>query len=482
MRAVALVTLCIVLMTACTTLGIKAENNSIRNDNSPQATSQPSLSPSTTSGIPLYLWNQSLSRYEIHLVDPKTGVDIPDHASIVVSENTQFTGASTISADGQRIAVVASNGEYCYPTGGGTACLGRADMIHIINKSDWREVTAELPGKGWAGLMSFSPDVTKLALIYNDAKSNTIMLFDTNTGKLIAQQSIAFQPSLMGYTSDAASLALYGQPLGTNPGISKPDPPRVVLLDTLTLKVKWEQSLPNVLSGHWCLEKCDASHEEQIFADWTPAVVLSPVHDKLYIVHADEERLTSVDLDTHAVETVAIQKAQSLLERVLSLTATVAKAKGNSNGAFKAGVLSPDETRLYMVGRIMSTTLDTNGETQEMKESLGLEVIQVANGEKLASAASEAAWIKITRDGTHLLLGNWSSGKINILDTSNLKNVATLGPWDAVVAQTLNGEPIILASQSGDSLTQLAVLDPLTFNIIRTWSVKTSYAAWLSTQ
>jgi WD40 repeat protein len=481
MRTVALVGLCILLITACTTLGTKADNNTIRNDNSLQVTSQPSISVSLASGVPLYLWHESLSHYEIHLVDPITGADLPEHTPIVVSENTQFTGGSTLSANGQKIAIVASNGEYCYPTGGGTACMGRADLLHVINKNDWNDITAELPGKGWAGLISFSPDVTKLALTSSDAKSNTIMLFDANTGTLIAQQSIAFQPSLMGYTSDAATLALYGQPLGTNPGISKPDPPRVMLLDARTLKVKWEQTLPNVLSGHWCIEKCDASHGEQSFADWTPAVVLAPEHHKLYIVHADEERLTAIDLDARAVKTVEVQKAQSLLERVLSLTATVAKAKGYSNGAFKTGVLSPDETHLYVVGQSMSTALDANGELQETNESLGLEMIQVTNGEKLASAVSEATWIKITPDGTRLLLGNWGSGKINILDTSNLKNVNELGSWDAVAAQTLNGASIILASQSDASLTRLAVFDPLTFNIIRTWSAKTSYATWLST-
>ena len=479
MRTLALVSLCI-LMTACSTFGTTAKNYAIPTDNSPQLTSQPSISVSLASGLPLYLWNESLSHYEIHLVDPKTGADVPDYAPIVVSKNSQFTGTNTISVNGQKIAIVASNGEYCYPSGGGTACMGRADLLHVIDRNDWSDVTAALPGQGWVGLISFSPDVTKLALIYSNAKSNTIMLFDTNTGSLMAQQEIAFRPSLMGYTSDSGTLVLYGQALGTDPGISKPNPPRVILLDALTLKVKWEQTLTDVISGYWCVAKCDASYGEKTFADWAPAVVLASAHHKLYIVHADEERLTSVDLDTRAVKTVEIQKARSLIERVLSLNTIVAKAKGYSNGAFKTGVLSPDEARLYVVGQKMSTALDANGEPQETNESLGLEVIQVANGEKLASAFSEATWIKNTPNGTHLLLGNWGQGKINIIDTTNLKNVAELGPWEAVAAQTLNGEPILLASQSGDSLTRLAVLDPQTFHIIRTWSAQTSYAGWLS--
>src|ERR1044072_8827902 len=87
MRTIASASLCILLMTGCAGLAVTAENHSVGIDNSPQLTNQPSISSSLVSGVPLYLWNESLSHYEIHLVDPETGADVPDHAPIVVSGN-----------------------------------------------------------------------------------------------------------------------------------------------------------------------------------------------------------------------------------------------------------------------------------------------------------------------------------------------------------------------------------------------------------
>lgn len=477
MKSTALLGLC-ALLTACVA-PVPVENRGLI-PKTPEQTTQSTVSGLLDSSMPLYLWNEAQSRYEIHMIDLSTGQDVPSHAPFVVGEN-QFSGPTTLSPNGQKLAIVAANGEYCYPSGGGTACMGRADVLHIIDQQVWHEVTATLSGKGWAGPISFGPDSMQLALIFNEPNSSMVMLFDTNTGELIAQQEIAFHPSLMEYTSDGATLVLYGQPLGSNPGISKPDPPRVALMDTLTLKIRWQQELPGIVSGYWCVEKCDQSHGEQTFVEWAPAVALSPKENKLYIVHANEEQLTTIDFNARMLHTVKIREKQSLLERLLALTADIAQAKGDSNGVFKAGALSPDGTRLYVIGQITSANDDLDGNSQATRESLGLEVIEVATGQKLLSAEREGTWIKIMPDGVHLLLGTWGQGQTTILDEDSLKSVVDLGQWDVVAAGGRNGQQNILASQSGQSPTQLAVLDPVTFQIIRSWSVSTPYASWLST-
>lgn len=478
MKTMTLLGLC-VFLTAC------AAPTEMADDQALTVKSQEYTTPSTVSALlessmPLYLWNEAQSRYEIHMMDLSTGQDMPGHAPFVVGES-EFIGPNTLSPNGKMLGIASANGEYCYPSGGGTACIGRADILHIIDQQAWQEVTATLPGKGWAGPILFSPDTRQLALVFNEPKSSKVMLFGTNTGQLIAQQEIAFHPSLMKYTSDGARLVLYGQPLGSNAGITKPDSPTIVLMDASTLEVKWERELPNIVSGYWCVEKCDAPHGEQTFAEWTPAVILSPDGNELYIVHADHERLSTVHFSTGTLETTEIQKGKSWFERLLSFDAEIAHAKGNANGAFKAGVTSPDGTRLYVVGYTMTTTLDTNGEAQQREESLGLEVIEVASSNKLSSAHSKAAWIKITPDGTHLILGNWGEGQIEVLDTATLKMVTRLHQDEVVIAQTMDGQQIVLGSQSGHSLTKLSVFDPTTFRIIRSWSLATSYASWVLT-
>jgi hypothetical protein len=429
--------------------------------------------------MPLYLWNEAQSRYEIHRVDLATGQDLPGHVPFVVGKN-QFTGPRTLSADGQELAIVAANGKYCYASGGGTACMGRADVLHIIDQQSWQEVRAALSGKGWAGPLSFSPDGIRLAMIFNRPGSSTVILFDTKTGELIAQQAIPFQPSLMEYTSDGASLVLYGQPLGSNPGIAKPDPPGAVLLDAATLEVRWEQELPGILSGSWCLQKCNESHGEQTFAEWTPAVVLSPRENQLYIVHADQEQITTIDFNARTIHPVKIREKQSWLDRLLALTADVAQAKGDVNGAFKAGALSPDGKRLFIIGQIMSASVDPDGNSRTTIESLGLNAIDVATGEKIMSAEGEGTWIKLLPDQAHLLLGSWDQGQTKLLDSGRLQSMTDLGQWDVSARRGGAGQQIVVASRPGQSHTDLAVLDPLTFQVIHSWSLPTSYAAWVS--
>jgi hypothetical protein len=474
----------VALLGICAFLAACAAPTEMADDQALPVKSQEYTTPSMTSALldssmPLYQWNAAQSRYEIHRMDLSTGQDVPGYAPFVVGEN-EFIGPNVLSPNVQKLAIVSANGEYCYPSGGGTSCRGRADVLHIIDQQAWQEVTATLPDKGWAGPILFSPDSRQLALIFNEAKSSTVMLFDTNTVRLIAEQEIAFHPSLLEYTSDGATLVLYGQPLGSNPGISKPDSPSIVLIDASTLEVKWERELPNIVSGYWCVEKCNKSHGEQTFVEWTPVVALSHDGNELYIVHADKERLTTVHFNTRTVETTEIQKGKSWFERLLSFDAEVAHAKGNVNGVFKAGVISPDGMRLYVVGYTMTTTLDTNGEAQQRDKSLGLEVIEVASGDKLSSAESKAMWIKITFEGAHLILGNWGEGQIEVIDTATLKTVTRLPQQEMVITRSMDGQPIILGSQADHSLTKLSVFDPITFHIVRSWSLATPYASWVS--
>jgi hypothetical protein len=352
----------------------------------------------------------------------------------------------------------------------------------MVDLPAWRAVTATLPAKGWVSPVTFSPDAGRVALGYQDEVSSTLMLFDTNTGHLVAQQALAFRPSLLKYMQDGTALVIYGQPLGAAPGMSKPDAPRLLLVDAATLDVQWEQPLADILSGDWCLENCDMPHGEQVFAYWRPAVV--PSHDglKLYIVHADEEMLTTVDFDARTLSTTEIQVARSWFEELLALTAGVAEAKGLENGASKEAVLSPDGTRLYTVGRTVNSTRDANGEWQIAEDYLGLQAIDVNRGHILTSLDSEAKTIKTTLDGAYLFLADWD-GRVwwtEVIDAKSLQRVTRLERWEVVPSRRMDGQPILMASNPYRS-SQLAVFDSHSFDVLYTWSVE-GYAEWMTTR
>jgi hypothetical protein len=277
------------------------------------------------------------------------------------------------------------------------------------------------------------------------------------------------------------SLVLYGAPLGADPGIAKPGSPRLLLVEAATLEVQWEQPLESILSGSWCEEKCAAPHEERLFAYWSPAVVLSQDGRRLYLVHADEEKLTTVDLAARVVRSVEMQAARSWLEELLAHTAGVAQAKGAGMGAFKTAVLAADGTRLFVLGQAWEATPTPEGHWQSSQTPRGLQVIEVESGRKVASLDTQASGIRLTPDGAYLLLDGWGEQEpwMEALNAATLEEVARLTGWEVVLSRQTDSQPVLLARQLSQATTELAVLDPRSFKVAKSWQVKGN-ASWIA--
>lgn len=430
---------------------------------------QPTIDPVWGSGVLVQMWNAGERRYEIRPVDPATGAALPGYPPVIVGQDTNFSATAAVSADGARLAAVESRGQICEPYAGGTACRGRADALHLVDVPALHEATAPLPATGWAGPLVFSPDAGRLALIYRAPATSTLMLFDARTGELVAQRDLDFHPSLLSFTGDGAALAAYGLPPAAEPGITWPGSPRVLLLDAAALEVEWEWSLKGVQDGDWCLESCDAPHADRLFAHWRPAVVPSQDGQKLYIIHSDEDRLTTVDLAARRVQVATLQAAQSWLERLLWLTAGTAQAKAASSGAYKAAALSPDGAQLYVVGRATHPTRDARGGWQIEEELLGLQVVDVESGRVVARREGRATEVGFSPDGAHLLLSDWGLSGTEVLDAGSLERVALLAGWEAAVTRRIDGRPVILARQFEGESGRVAVLDPASFEIAHSW-------------
>ena len=152
----------------------------------------------------------------------------------------------------------------------------------------------------------------------------------------------------MDFSSDRTRLVIYGS--------ARPDPPSVLLLDGETLEIEWTQPLPDVLDGRV------TKSESGLYFSWSPGVVFSSERQELYIVHADADRLTTVDFQGRSVRSFTISPRPTWIERLLAITAEVAEAKFWPEGARKSAVLSPDGTRLYLIGRTWVRTQNADGE------------------------------------------------------------------------------------------------------------------------
>ena len=472
----------VMLLAACTNPG-GLVTRELQPTSAPTRMAEPSALPTPTaipvSSTLLARWNLAENRHEILPVDPTSGDPSPGFTPIALGNNKQYAPLTTLSADSSWLSAVESRGPICDSYAGGSRCYAGADVLHLVELSTWRERTIELPGGGWIWPMAFNTDNSRLGLAYNQKDTSTLLLIETSSGIVLAHQNLMFVPKLMAFTKDGAALALYGVPEGVVPGASRPGAPVALSLEATSLEILWEQSLEEVISGFWCMENCETSHEQRLYAEWSPAVAFSPDGMALYIVHADVERLTTVDFTAEKVSSLAIQDPNTWLERLIALNAGVAHAKGGSNGATKEAVISPDGRQLYLIGRAM-TSLPGKEKSWHIEEELGLQVIGVESGQIVTNQASRAERIRITPDGTYLLLEGWGPEErwTEVLERASLKRVARLVDWEVSVSRGLDRQLLALASRPGQSLSRLAVLDTESFKVERSWTLET-YAAWV---
>ena len=454
------------------------------------AAEQPGQEP-VGMGVPLVAWNSELGQYELQLVDPRSGYTFKDRPPIPLSSRADYALNTALSPDGDLLAVISGVGKACESYLEGVSCWPSADSLRLIDLRTWREVETDLaaqfppaypPFKGWATNLVFRQDARQLALTYHERSLTTLALFDAQTGVLIATRLLDLRPRLVDFSADGSALAIYGSPVAESPGMTQPGPPSALLLDGGTLEVQWKTLLPSVLDGTWCRESCAELNEDTRMVYWSPAVMFDPQRNRLHILHADEDRLTTVDLQARRARTLEIGAVQTWIERLLALTAGVAEAKYWPEGGYRSGVLSLDGGRIFSVGRTVDLVADASGEWSANETSLGLTVIEADTGGELATRESSASRIRSSLDHSYLILDWGLTGSIEVLDAETLEVVGEVEGWEVLPGRRIDGQEVfLLASQTGerlDSPTRMAILTPEPFEFLTPWSVS-GLAFWV---
>ena len=356
--------------------------------------------------------------------------------------------------------------------------------LHLFDLANWQDQVTNIEIPSWVIAMTFNPQGTRLAIVYPEAgmeedvwsNNSRMIVIDVVAGQVVAETVLPLTPRLLAFSEDSTSLMAYGVTNQDSSGLD--GAARALLLDAASMEVVWELALETVADGQTRLYTSDGT-EEYIW--WGPAAVLSPEHQALFIVHADEDKLTSVDFSERIWDTVEIQPQLSWFERLLSLTAGVARAKV-VDGTTKQAILSEDGKRLYIAGQTSETWQDENGNWQFSQKPLGLQVVDVPSRTEIAHLDTEASELDLSPDGSHLYLRGWSGSGAwtEIVDLEKLEIVNRLVGRRLIPAARLNGEPVLLSSSSNSGAqTTLAVFDPESLEEINKWWVW-GYAEWVN--
>ncbi|MBI1800968.1 MAG: PD40 domain-containing protein [Chloroflexi bacterium] len=316
-------------------------------------------------------------------IDPGTLQDLPNFKPIDLRHH--YTDA--VSSTGQLWAVVMWPADTDYE-----------GVLHLINLNNWTDRPTPLKFDN-AVQMLFSPDGLRLAVAETwDKVSGGVDHWGADI-KIIAPNELAnfktielsYRPRRMQFSADSHQLIVYGTPWptlwypGEVPFWLAGGAPQVTAFDALTGKRLWAIGLDAVKDGEYREPTTDDPNLVNLY---TPGVAFSRDGQWLYVVHPDEDQLTTVDLTSGSAKAVAITEPQSWLDRLLALTAGTAYAKGGAlGGADKTAVLAPDEARLYITGGRSEVQKDAGSPTgfKEIDTPLDIQVIVPQSGERLTS-------------------------------------------------------------------------------------------------
>lgn len=427
------------------------------------------------------LWKDSGEGHFLLPIDPATGQALANYEPISLGQSYSYA----FSPDLHRLAVVGFVTPQ-YPHGG---------SLHLIDLETWEDHVQELRLDAYVNAMDLSPDGKRLAIAYGNDESRILVLnvnlpFEKSKSAVL-QEAMGFLVNKMKFTSDGSGLMVYGYqtedpstPYQVNIG-----PPIVTLLDSTDLSVRWQGNLEGV--QHGVVPKDQTGDKPvDIFQPgqavyYYPGLTFAPHHNILYVVHPDEDKLTSVDFDTQEISSVEIKSELSWFERLLSLGAGVAHAK-IAEGTSKHAVVSPDGQFLYIVG-VRSELADSEGDEWQINNiPLGLQIVRTEDGNRINRYDTEASDVSISYDGQYLFLQGWSqtdgSAWTQIFDTVTHQPLTRVQDNAWLVPTTrLNGIPILTSSVYINSEDQqhYTIVDEEDLSTLVEWD-STDYLVWLN--
>ncbi|HXQ37218.1 MAG TPA: hypothetical protein VN843_24625 [Anaerolineales bacterium] len=323
-------------------------------------------------------------------VDPTTLANLPDYAATDFGHHYTYT----ISPNRKILAVITwpsdSNG---------------SGKLHLIDLDTWTDTPVDLQIDNYVSDLTFSADGKKLYWTMptvRDPARGILRDYQLYRYDLASRQlSAAAQlPSSFFPWSQRLSLgnvAIFGVPTSAD-GLTE-DMPRVVIVDSARDRIMSDTRLNAVKAGQFHEQIMNATPstgaEAWQYVSYSPGLAWDLERNLLYIVHADDDKITVVDLlKGSVVKHAQIRARQPLLEWMSDLLVPAAKAKGGPWLGARV-LLSRDGERLYVFSEKTEMGLS---------EPVDLRVIAIDGMREIAHRNELLTDFAVTPDGKSLLI------------------------------------------------------------------------------
>ena len=447
----------------------------------PLLTSTTAKSVSLEESIPVTVWTDGSQEDSLVPIDPHTGQPLPGYEPIPLGQ----ASFPAFSPDQHTLAVVGFvSGNH--PNGG---------SLYLINLDTWTKQVQELRLDSYVNAIAFSPDGRQLAIAYGNAQSRVLLLDVSKpfvkSKPAMQETSLDFYIYNMKFNAKGSGLMIYGSKIENRYTVNEMslDPPLAVLLASADLRVRWKTSLDGVHHGilpkdENTIATTDITQPGQAIYLY-PGLVFAPEDDVLYVVHADEDKLTVVDFAAQKATTLDIKPQLSWFERLLSLGVIHAHAKV-AEGTRKEAVISPDGKFLYIVGQRSELGETTGNETQVNTFPLGLQIVRTSDRSRVAQYDTDAQELSISADGRYLYLRSWGVSpdvaSTQIFDTSSNRIIARLNGMFLKPTRRIDGRPILGSSVwlENKRINHNFIVDPQNLSIMAEWD-SAGFLTWLPT-
>jgi hypothetical protein len=205
----------------------------------------------------------------------------------------------------------------------------------------------------------------------------------------------------------------------------------------------------------------------------------------LYILHADEGRLTKIDYERRVISSLRLLPKLSWLENLLMLGAHSAYAKA-ANGSSLEAVVSLDGKMLYVTGLKQELRTVSSGDWEMETTPLNLRGIQTSDGTLEFEQEVFASGLSTSADGKRLFLHGSVDGSTDgepatlIFDTSKRGMTGQYKQAYAWPGWLMDGTDVLVAAmamEDGHS-TRMLVFDARSQRKLAEW-ISTSYAEWI---